>query len=350
MNNEINIVFELLRIALNGNGKQEFANSKLLNLNSKEWWRLFRLAQQNHVTALLANALPANTAREVKIPWLAECDKAIHWHHYQEEVQQDIVKTMAKHGIETMVLKGTHTARHYPNPELREFGDLDLYFFDCHDEADRVASETLKVVVNNGAHHHSKYNYRGLTVESHYDFVNTHYPPSNRRYETLLKELVKDSERTQEYPPTFEVLFLLRHMAGHFAAGRITLRDLVDWGLTCCSLRERTDWDLVRHTIEQYGMSRFVATIDVIVHKHLGMDPLVLSVLPLETERVERDIVYGSMEDHIDDGFGRIIWKLRRWNALKWKRKMVYNDNPFLLWMASLTSHIAKPYSIMHKI
>ena len=45
-----------------------------------------------------------------------------------------------------------------------------------------------------------------------------------------------------------------------------------------------------------------------------------------------------------------MVWKMRRWEALKWKRKMVYNDSNFRLWFASLTAHAAKPRSITHKM
>lgn len=336
---EIDIVFLLLRAAIAEVDEDSPFTSHLSSLTSKDWWSLFRLMQQNHVAPLTANAMAAlEVPREVKIPWLAECEKAVRWHRYQQEVQQDIIDTMQKHGIETLVLKGTHLSQYYPQPDLREFGDLDLYFYERHDEADRVAREVLKVEVSNEAHHHSKYNYRGVTVESHYDFLNTHYPPSNRRFETLLKE--------QAPSPTFEVLFLLRHMAGHFAASRITLRDLVDWVLTYKTLKEKVDWSLVNKTIEDFGMTDFVAALNAISENRLGTQPLSHSVThPL----IEHDLVYGSVANYTNDGMGRLEWKLRRWRALAWKRRMVYNDSSVNLLLSSLTAHSLKPQSILHK-
>lgn len=339
MVNEIDIVFLLLRAAIAEVDEDSPFTSHLSSLTSKDWWSLFRLMQQNHVAALTADAMTnLDVPREVKIPWLAEFEKACRWHRYQQEVQQDIIDTMQKHGIETLVLKGTHLSQYYPQPETREFGDLDLYFYDRHDEADRVAREVLKVEVSNEAHHHSKYNYRGVTVESHYDFLNTHYPPSNRRFETLLKE--------QAPSPTFEVLFLLRHMAGHFAASRITLRDLVDWVLTYKTLKEKVDWSLVNKTIEDFGMTDFVAALNAISENRLGTQPLSHSVThPL----IEHDLVYGSVANYTNDGMGRLEWKLRRWRALAWKRRMVYNDSSVNLLLSSLTAHSLKPQSILHK-
>ena len=335
-------MFALLRGALEG--RQIVLSSPI---ETSRWWHLFRLSQQNHVTAMMTEALPAELPREVLMPWMAEQQKAEEWYRYQHRIQEEIVATMAEHSIKTLVIKGTHIAQYYPLPETREFGDLDLYFYDQHDEADHIARNYLKAKVNNKSHHHSKYNYRGITIESHYDFLNTHYPPSNRQYETLLKELAPSA--------TFEVLFLLRHMAGHFAASRITLRDVVDWALTCQSLKDKIDWALVQKTVKQYGMASFTAAIFTIVEQRLGttVSPTVvdasISVSHKLLSRIERDIIYGSIDDHRDDGITRLGWKLRRWRALAWKRRMVYIDNPTALAISSLTSHTLKPNSILHK-
>lgn len=345
---EQGITFRLLRSALND------TTPDVGVLEPQQWWSLFRLLQRNHVAALVSEVFDKMTKemlppRAVLIPWLAERDKATDWTRYQRDVQDDIVDTLQKHGIQTLVLKGTHIATYYPHPELREFGDLDLYFFDKHDEADRVAKKELGVSISDKSHHHTKYDYRGVTVESHYDFVNTHYPPSNRNYETLLKEQVP--------APTFEVLFLLRHMACHFAASRITLRDLVDWALTCQALEDKVDWTLVNKTIEDYGMTDFVAALNAISTQRLSVSMsqclAVLQSYSLNVSlvhKVEHDLVYGSEEaDNKSDGLERLGWKLRRWRALAWKRRMVFNDSPLRLLLTSLTSHIEKPQSILHK-
>ena len=342
---EMQLAYNMLKAALDGS--KPWSGIGLPDTN--HWWSLFRLLQHNHVASLCYEAAAAaGVPRQVLMPWLAEHEKAVGWHRYQQQVQQDIVSHMERHGIETLVLKGTHVAQYYPRPEEREFGDLDLYFYDRHDEADRVAREELRVEISNSSHHHSKYNYRGVTVESHYDFVNVHYPPSNRRYEALLKG--------QAPSATFEVLFLLRHMACHFAASRITLRDLVDWTLTCRALQGQVDWERVQETIDGYGMTAFVSALDGIAERQLGYRPPLRPQQEPDTleaaKLLERDLVYGSAEvdDKHADGLARLGWKLRRWKALAWKRRMVYNEPSAQLLLASITSHGLKPQSILHKM
>lgn len=346
---ELQLAYNLLRAALDGSVPYMGDTPP----EASRWRGLFRLLQRNNMAALCyAAAAGAGAPRQVLIPWLAEREKAIDWHRHQQQVQDEIVEKMQTHGIQTLVLKGTHTAQYYPEPDCREFGDLDLYFYDRHAEADKVACSELGVTLSNDSHHHTKYDYHGVTVESHYDFVNVHYPPSNRRYEALLKELIGDAANHA----TFEVLFLLRHMAGHFAASRNTLRDMVDWTLTCRTLQDKVDWQRVQQTVDDYGMGAFVTILNTIAEKQLGL------ALPLQrdngpdilanTALVEHDLVYGTpaTNDRNTDGLQRLGWKLRRWRALAWKRRLVYSDSPLSLLVASMTAHGLKPKSIMHKM
>ena len=369
---EIDIVFALLRGALLDSSTLRLFGSS--SFTTKDWQKLFILAQRNHVVAMTADAAAkAGAPRSILIPWLAECEKATQWYRHQLDVQLDITSRLKQHGIETLVLKGTHTAQYYPIPEHRQFADLDLYFYDSHDEADSIMEREAGVTVSRDSHHHSKYNYRGVTVESHYDFLNTHYPPSNREYEAMIRKLVGSSQLSIFLPAlqalstleskfitaknfqfsTFEILFLLRHMAGHFAASRITLRDLVDWYLTCNKLQDKVDWSLVQETVEQYGMTSFArAVCDIVEHRFDYRVPLTFEGGPDATEernRVEHDSVYGSVDDHATDGLGRLRWKMRRWHSLAWKRKMVYCDNSISLWFSSMLSHAERPHSILHK-
>lgn len=338
-------MFGLLRSALTGEPTEVPAGT--------DWQRLFQLLQQNHVAALASEAFGHLTQeqkppRNVLIPWLSEREKAAAWYRHQLGVQQEIEQLTLQHGIKTMALKGTTLAQLYPQPELREFSDLDLYFYSRHHEADQLAAKHLGVQVNNDSHHHTKYDYRGVTVESHYDFVNRHTPPSNRRFEAQLKELAT----THSQLPTFEILFLLRHMAGHFAASRITLRDLVDWHLLATAHRGDADWEHVATAAEEAGMLGFVGVLNAIAALRFGNEnPLPRSEDAALIERVEHDTVYGSLEEHKEENLGRLLWKLRRYRANRWKHRLAYSHDPaWRLFTASLTAHAAKPRSILHKM
>lgn len=339
------ILFRLIRSAIDGQPPYLGTDP----VDPSRWWTVFRLAQRGHVAALTSTAIAdMDIPRDVKIPWLAEREKAASWYRYQLQVQDTIVKTMERHVIDTLVLKGTNLAQYYPTPELREFGDLDLYFYDRHDEADGIARRELGVNILSDSHHHTKYDLRGVTVESHYDLLNCHYPYSNRRLEQTLKKMAPGAN--------FEVLFLLRHLAVHFASSSITLRDITDFYLTCYTQRDNVNWPVVQDMIQRSGMSRFTASLCDIVKRRFDYGiPLKFSVYVLDehtTQRIEIDTVYGNpySDDRRVDGLPRLIWKVRRWFANRWKRRIVFSDSELSLLLASLTSHIAKPRSILHKV
>jgi hypothetical protein len=139
-------------------------------------------------------------------------------------------------------------------------------------------------------------------------------------------------------------------MACHFAASRITLRDLTDWYLTCQALREQVDWHQVQGILQQYHMDTFASALSAIIERHLGHTMPLPSTGRLDVDRMEHDLVYGDAVDESEaDGLARLGWKLRRWRALGWKRHMVFGDSEWALLLASLTSHAEKPHSILHK-
>lgn len=289
-------------------------------METQQWWSVFKLMQRNHVVALCFDAVDkAGAPRDVLMPWLAEREKAIDWHRHQSDVQQDIVNVMQRNNIPVIVLKGTHLAQYYPQPELREFGDLDFYFGDRHKEADELARRELHITIDTEPHHHTKFDYRGVTVESHYDFFNRHYPASNRQYNCILASLGTST--------TFDVLHFLRHAAIHFASQGLNMRDLCDWAFIVTGTSD-VDWGMVKTTMERFGMSDFVATLDNVTHSRLGVaSPLWKNCKTGFEEKFEEDMFRSShTEGKPDRG---------------WKRSLAFSDSSFSLLVHKVISHLS---------
>ena len=316
MSKEINIAFELLRSAIGGEAPA-LGNKPI---ETSTWWNVFRLVQRHHVVALTYSAATKCTVpREVMMPWLAEREKNIDWYRYQTNVEQDIVGVMLRNNIPATILKGTHLAQYYPQPEMREFGDIDLYFGSRNNEADAVAMRELHVTIDTKPHHHTKYNYRGVTVESHYDYFNSHYPGSNKRYNKMLESVAAST--------TFDVLHFLRHAAIHFASQGLKLRDLCDWVFLVAGAKD-ADWNKIRATVKRFGMSDFVATLDSLTHSRLGIaSPLWDGNKTGYEEMLEGDMFLGNHADRKRDG--------------GWKRSLAFSDSAFSLLIHKGISHLS---------
>ena len=228
-------------------------------------------------------------------------------------------------------------------------GAQQILRYDKHpDEADKLIAETLHVTPHNDSHHHSKYNHHGVTIESHFDFVNTHTPPSNKAYEQMLKQL-------DPHGATFEALFLARHHSCHFASDRITLRNLCDWALFLQARSHEIDLAMVADAFRQFNMHQFVGALEAIRTRMLhmpGIPELHFEISEKLYQRVLNDILHGefNVPDPEKPGLRRLVWKLRRHSANHWKHSITCNDTYSATMISSLFSHLKKPKSILKKM
>lgn len=347
---QVRRLFGLLRQSLSGTLAEEHL---FHDVAQKEWEELFVLSQRNKIAAVMLDGvlslpLAQQPPRSVMIPWMAECQKAEQAYRYKHEAEQELIRFFKQNGINTLILKGTSVSRYYPRPERRPSSDIDIYQYGRQKEADELIARELGVDVTSDGHHHTKYAFRGVTVESHYEFFNTHVPPSSKGYESLLKAMNPESA-------TFEALLHARHMAVHFVSGKITLRNLCDWAMFLESRRGEVDWKLVSSTFREYGMLPFVAALQYIVETQLAVEPI--KELPASREmslceRVLSDTAYGGIEasDPETPGLERLVWKFRRLRANRWKHGVCFCDPWLKTLLSSSWAHLQKPQTILHKV
>lgn len=62
-------------------------------------------------------------------------------------------------------------------------GDVDIYLFGDQEKADKLLQEKLGITIDKSHHHHTVFRFKNETVGNHYDFLNVHVRPSNKRIE-----------------------------------------------------------------------------------------------------------------------------------------------------------------------
>lgn len=345
-------MFALLRAGLWGQLPEE---ALFETVSFEEWKELFTLAGDNKVTALCCDGIErlpqqCRPPRGIWIPWVAERQKVEERYQHQLRVLGELENLFEPQGIRTLVLKGAAVGSYYPIPKHRQFDDLDLYHWGKWKEADALVSQQLGVKVSNDAYHHTKYDYLGVTIENHYTFVNCRNQRSDKDYERLLVAQLGES-----YNPTFEALFLMRHMSGHFASSRITVRNLTDWLMFVERYRDCVDWEKISDVFNHYVMTPFVGTVHAILEDELGLQPVPhLHRNPDEklNHRVLCDILYGEFAEmqHSQENLGRVFWKLRRYRANRWKHQICYSDPWLSSFCRGIFAHMLKPRSIIHKM
>ena len=379
----------LVRLGI-GNGTVN--GSRFTVHGSVDWEALKVLADRQGLSAVVLDALNTDGTNltdtipvQMKLEWIGEVlqNYEARYRAYEKAIGS-LAGWYNEHGFKMMVLKGYACALDWPRPEHRPCGDIDIWLFGAQKEADEVLSHTdftdntdkiagqarnegfrvqnqsrigeleNRVVIDNSHHHHTVFEWEGFTVENHYDFLNVHVRPSNKRMEAKLKELADFDDNLNLnvsdniYLPSvaFDAIYLLRHCAAHFASTEMTVRQVLDWGFFMEKHHQEIDWDEYIPYLKEEGMYRFYNLMGLFCMKHLGFDAAIFHGLYEDDllERFSNEIMEPEFKDREN---GKLLHSLsvkpRRWWHNRWKNRLCYPDSPWQEFAYGLWAKVLKP-------
>lgn len=321
---------------------------------------LFELVQKQGITAIILDGINKCFEKGIKIDidfrtkmeWIGLTQQIEQRYRQYEKNIKDLGAFYREHGIRMMVLKGYGLAQNYPIPCHRPCGDVDIYLFGDQEKADKLLQEKLGITIDKSHHHHTVFRFKNEAVENHYDFLNVHVRPSNKRIEKKLKELadldVNDNFDDNIIFPSveFNAIYLLRHCASHFASTEMTVRQILDWGFFMEKQHQEINWDEYLPYIKQEGMYRFYNLLGLFCMKHLGFDASIFHGLNEDDlfERFCNEIMEPEFKDHEN---GKLLHSLnvkpRRWWHNRWKNRLCYPDSPWEEFAYGLWAKVLKP-------
>ncbi len=326
------------------------------------WEKVLELADAHGVAALAADGISkTNPSIPFKVKMEFACRVESHEQIYKrhEELMVKLAKAYGEKGLRMMVLKGWGVSLNYPIPSHRPSGDLDIWNFGKWKEADAyIASRGVKI--DNSHHHHSVFNIEELTVENHYDFINTHAHRSSKIFEKKLKEIASKEYWEKKvdgeciYLPTadFNMLFLLRHSANHFVGKEMTLRQLLDWALFVDKHHNEIHWKESLEFLKTQGLYRYCNILALICVEQLGFSRDIFHCELQDDElkhRVLADIIKPEFHEELGHNpFGIIIGKTRRWWSNRWKHRLCYPDSLLSGFVYGIWAKIQKPSHFLH--
>lgn len=288
--------------------------------------------------------------------WFGYTNLSIRQYEQNKKITEKLGSFYSLYDIPMMLLKGYGLSLNYPIPPHRPSGDVDIYLFGQWKKADILMSTDCGIVVDNSHHHHSVFQFEGQSVENHYDFINVHSHLSNIKIEKHFKKLAQ--EKGEEiFPnvylpsPLLEVEFTVRHAAIHFAAGELTIRQILDFILLAEKKHSQIDWGMFWSDAKMMGMDQFVQAIIDIAISYLNFDDSKLrSSLPHNNEmanKVLQDIFHPDYTGEKPNGFLLYTrWMIKRWWTNRWKHEIVYTDSLLSPFFVQMWSHLLKPSSL----
>ena len=261
-------------------------------------------------------------------------------------------------GFKMMVLKGYSCSLDWPKPNHRPCGDIDIWQFGQQKEADAALTKEKGIKVDTSEHHHTVFYWGDFMVENHYDFINIYHHKSNTEYEAILKDLGQDDtyfiesygEKIYLPSPNLHALFLLKHLMGHFAAERTSLRQLLDWGFFVKAHSHAVDWSFVIGVLDRFGMKELFNIFNAICVEDLGFDSEIFPTVqfsPNLKTRVLNEILSPEYGEKLPKRLiPRALFKLRRWHGNAWKHELCYKESMWSAFWSGVWSHLLKPSSI----
>ena len=296
---------------------------------------------------------------QIKLEWIGE---VLQNYESRYKQYQDAIGSLAafynQYGFKMMVLKGYGLSMNYPKPNHRPCGDVDIWLFGRQKEADVLLEKEYGVEIDNEHHHHTVFEWKGFSVENHYDFMNVYHHKSNVEMEKILKELGQDDTQHVEidgkrvYLPSanLHALFMLRHAMSNFASTGFNLRQLLDWGFFAEKHGAEIDWNWLDKQLEHFGMKKLYDIFNAICVGDLGFNVNIFPQVqfdPMMKDRVLNDILSPEFTEIEKGGFlRRAVFKYRRWMANAWKHELCFSESMWSAFWSGVKSHLLKPSSI----
>lgn len=336
--------------------------------NDINWVAVKALADAQGLTAIVLDGINevlkakspiSNLKPQIKLSWIGEVMQNYEQRYAKyEKAISSLAKFYNQHGFKMMVLKGYACSLDWPNPKHRPCGDIDIWQFGKQKEADSTLAKETWLKIDYSHEHHTIYDWKGFTVENHYDFIDIHHRKSSPKLERIFKELGSDEsyvidingEKVYLPSPNLHALFLLRHMMEHFSSTELTLRQLLDWAFFVKKHGKDINWKWLERILDEFGMTPAYNIFNAICVEDMGFDALLFPKREVDTalkERVLHDILQPEfVGEEPKRLLLRVIFKFRRWNANGWKNELCFKESMWSAFWSGAWGHILKPSQI----
>ena len=225
------------------------------------WDRMLEQAKVQSVLGLVYQAvslLPAGAPvpDDVIFKLIAEGEAISSSSRTMDSAARACVERMRSHGLHPRVMKGAETARFYPRPLLRGYGDIDLYI------PEKEVGEAASWARGSGYSVH-----RDADGSLHFDFEGIDVDVHPRYYDLFRSRVLLP----EPFSPEGTLLMLSAHALKHAVGAGIGLRQLCDVGAALRSLDGRYDPAAYLDACRSAGILRWTRLLHRFLEVYLGV-------------------------------------------------------------------------------
>ncbi len=217
--------------------------------------------------------------------------------------------------INFMVVKGQAVGAYYPNPMLRQAGDIDYY---CDAQNFIRAQEAVREVWEiddcpKCDDHHVSFDHEGVTYEGHFALTSFYRKKKNRYWAQLLGEdkgsmAMIDGMEVRTLSHTLHVLFVFVHLYSHLMKQGISLRQFCDLAVMLHSCRDMIDRKRLIEILGKLDLLKAYRAIGTILTDKLGMPPEDLGCDITEGDRQYTKRIFSIVKDRGNMGHYHLMF------------------------------------------
>ena len=279
MDKTLQALFALLQAGLWGTFDEAAASA--FPLSAGEWERVFTLARQQTVTGITFRGLdflPEEAAPPMGImaKWMAHADRIEQSNRVMNETVSKLYGHFASAGVEAVLQKGQGVAAMYPEPLLRECGDIDLYF-PGHDGVSDPWAGIDGAVRERQPDDSWSYVVDGIIVEHHTDLLDIQSPRAKRYVKRLIEEkgfekvVTGDGVEVLVPAPEVNLLLLSSHILKHAFGVGIGLRQFCDYAVARRYYEGRVNEEEMREIWRMTGLEKWQDLLEGFLVKKTGV-------------------------------------------------------------------------------
>lgn len=279
MDKTLQALFALLQAGLWGRFDEAAASA--FPLSAGEWERVFTLARQQTVTGIAFRGLdflPEEAAPPmgIMVKWMAHADRIEQSNRVMNETVAKLYGHFASAGVEAVLQKGQGVAAMYPEPLLRECGDIDLYF-PGHDGVSDPLAGIDGAVRERQPDDSWSYVVDGIIVEHHTDLLDIQSPRAKRYVKRLMEEkgfekvVTGDGVEVLVPAPEVNLLLLSSHILKHAFGVGIGLRQFCDYAVARRYYEGRVNEEEMREIWRMTGLEKWQDLLEGFLVKKTGV-------------------------------------------------------------------------------
>ena len=250
----------LFRAALLGGNPGEEDMKVLSSAGEEDWKKVAAIAREQNVTGLVGDVvqrLPEtiNIPEDIFLYLLAEREKTALQGRRMAVLAAAIIQNLKDAGLNPILMKGPATAAFYPKPELRSYGDIDLYFTkDEFEKARDIAKSADGFSLSGDGSFHFKKD--DVDVDVHDRYFDLH---------------VSEDKLPQVPSAEATLLMLSAHALKHACGTGVGIRQITDYAMACDALKGEYDPERLDEAFRKAGMTKWQTLLCSFIINVLGI-------------------------------------------------------------------------------